>query len=226
MKNHYLTDTIACVKNTGRLLIKHWIEGLFVLSVAVFLLTYLVVDAQMEIRSKSQGLAESVIRFHVVANSDTTHDQLLKENVRDAVLDYMAPKLADSKDIDQTREILNAHLPQIKALSEQIVANWGETYAVNVELSWTEFPVKTYGDIVFPAGQYEACRILIGEAAGQNWWCVMFPPLCYVDATTGVVPLEGKEELKENLTAEQYEIIAYQSETPYKIKFKLLEWFK
>ena len=83
-------------------------------------------------------------------------------------------------------------------------ANWGEDYAVAVELAYTDFPDKSYGDIVFPAGQYEACRILIGEAAGQNWWCVMFPPLCYVDAATGVVPLEGKEALQENLTKEQY----------------------
>ena len=72
---------------------------------------------------------------------------------------------------------------------------------------------------------YEACRIVIGEGAGKNWWCVMYPPLCYVDAATGVVPLEGKEELQANLTPEQYEIVAFQAEKPYEVRFKLIEWF-
>ncbi|MEG0014486.1 MAG: stage II sporulation protein R [Cellulosilyticaceae bacterium] len=204
---------------------KHMTSIIYITSLLLLVGLYTYFGAKVYAQTMSEDLASKVLRFHVLANSDTTEDQLLKENVRDAVLSYMEPKLANAADKEESKAILTENLDNITAVAEQIIANWGKDYSVYTELSFEEFPTKSYGDIVFPSGEYEACRIIIGEGAGQNWWCVMFPPLCYVDAATGVVPLEGKEELKENLTKEQYEIVAYQSEQPYQVKFKLLEWF-
>lgn len=204
---------------------KHMTPIIYITSLLLLVGLYTYFGAKVYAQNMSEDLASKVIRFHVLANSDTTEDQLLKENVRDAVLSYMEPKLAKAADKEESKAILTENLEHITAVAEQVIANWGKDYTVYTEISYEEFPTKNYGDIVFPAGEYEACRIIIGEGAGQNWWCVMFPPLCYVDAATGVVPLEGKEELKENLTQEQYEIVAYQSEKPYQIKLKLMEWF-
>ncbi|ONI45844.1 stage II sporulation protein R [Candidatus Epulonipiscioides gigas] len=170
-------------------------------------------------------LKEEVIRFHILANSDTTEDQLIKEHVRDAVIGHMEPILSKASSVEESRELLNENMNLMKEISEDVIKLWGKDYAINIELADTPFPTKKYDNVVFPTGIYEACRILIGEANGQNWWCVMYPPLCYLDVATGVVPLK-ENELKENLTDEQYEIIAFQQEKPYKIGFKLLEWFE
>lgn len=198
---------------------------IYLISLFVLVAVYAYLGAKVYATNMSEDLASKVIRFHVLANSDTTEDQLLKENVRDAVLNYMEPKLKHSKDKAESKEILIANIENINAIARQVISNWDKDYEVYTEVAYEDFPTKSYGDIVFPAGEYEACRIVIGEGKGQNWWCVMFPPLCYVDVATGVVPLEGKEELKANLTEEQYEIVSSQSEAPYKIKFKILEWF-
>ncbi len=196
----------------------------FVLSVLV--IVSLVFDTKTFANIVSTELKEEVIRFHVLANSNSTTDQLLKENIRDVVVDYMEPMLKNSNSIEESRNIILENIVYIEMLSKQVINNWGLDYEVKVELENTQFPTIEYGEIVFPAGEYEACRILVGEAVGDNWWCVLYPPLCYVDVATGFIPLQNDEELKENLTDEQYEIIAFQSETPYKIRFKLLEIFK
>lgn len=204
---------------------KYWLEIVYISSVILFMGAYAFVNIQDYAYAMSDSLSDSVVRFHVIANSDTTEDQLLKENVRDAVLLYMEPILADSPSIEETRNRISDNLDEINGVAEQVIENWGKDYSVYTELTHEDFPTKSYGDIVFPKGNYEACRIVIGDGSGQNWWCVMYPPLCYVDATTGVVPLEGKEELKENLTPEQYDIVSFQADEPYQIKFKVLEWF-
>ncbi|MGL5677615.1 MAG: stage II sporulation protein R [Cellulosilyticaceae bacterium] len=204
---------------------KYWLETVYISSVVLFIAAYAFIGLQDYAYTMSEELSEQVVRFHVIANSDTQEDQLLKENVRDAVLVYMEPILKDSPSIEETRARITEHLDEINEVATTVIANWGKTYSVYSELTHEDFPTKAYGDVVFPAGNYEACRIVIGEGAGKNWWCVMYPPLCYVDAATGVVPLEGKEELKANLTEEQYEIVAFQAEKPFEIRFKLIEWF-
>ncbi len=204
---------------------KYWLETVYITSVVVFLLVYSLSGLQEYATSMADGLSERVVRFHVLANSDSEEDQLLKENVRDAVLCYMEPVLADSPSIEETRARITAHLDDINAVAQTVIANWGKDYGVTTELAYEDFPTKKYGDIIFPAANYEACRIVIGEGEGHNWWCVMYPPLCYVDAATGVVPLEGKEALQDNLTEEQYDIVAFQAEKPYEVRFKIVEWF-
>lgn len=167
-------------------------------------------------------LADKVIRFHVVANSDSTQDQLLKQQVKDEVIAYMEPLLRESINIEETRYIIKESIPLIKEVAEQVVVDWGKEYSVYVALDEANFPTKSYGDVVLPAGEYEACRVILGEGKGENWWCVMFPPLCYLDASTGVVPLEGKEQLEQQLNTEEYNLITNKSR-PYQIRFKLVD---
>lgn len=127
-------------------------------------------------QSVTDSLSQEVIRFHVVANSDTTDDQLLKQKVRDEVIDFIEPLIKECESVDDTRYILKGSLPVIKQIAEEVVRDWGKDYEVYATLDKANFPTKSYGDIVFPAGEYEACRIVIGEGKGENWWCVMYPP--------------------------------------------------
>lgn len=170
----------------------------------------------------SQTLSESILRFHVVANSDTTEDQLLKQQVKDEIIAYMEPLLKDAKDIEESKNLIQSHTMDIENVAKSVVQKWGKDDSVQVFLDRANFPTKSYGDVVLPAGEYEACRVIIGEGKGQNWWCIMFPPLCYVDAATGVVPIEGKEELQKQLTPEQYNLIC-KEDKPYEIRFKIVD---
>ena len=172
---------------------------------------------------ETSSLAQKMIRFHVVANSDTAEDQLLKQKVRDEVIDYMEPLIKECESVDETRYILKNSLYNIKKIAEQTIKNYGKSYDIYVVVDKANFPTKSYGDIVLPAGEYEACRIVIGEGKGENWWCVMYPPLCYVDAASGVVPLEGKEQLKKQLNTEQYNLISNHTSGKYQIRFKLID---
>lgn len=171
----------------------------------------------------TDAIASKVIRFHVVANSDTTEDQLLKQQVRDEVMAYMEPILRDAKSVDETRLLIKNNAGEIQELAEGVVVKWRKDYPIYVGLDYSNFPTKAYGDVVLPAGEYEACRIIIGEGKGENWWCVMFPPLCYVDAANGVVPLEGKEQLEKELNEEQYKLIVNKDNKPYQIRFKIVD---
>lgn len=174
-------------------------------------------------QSVTESISDQVIRFHVVANSDTTDDQLLKQKVRDYVIEFIEPLLSECRSIQDTKYILEGSLPVIQEIAEEVVEDWGRDYPVYVALDRANFPTKAYGDVVLPAGEYEACRIVIGEGKGENWWCVMYPPLCYLDVASGVVPLEGKEQLQNELNNEQYQLITDKAHKKYEIKFKLVE---
>lgn len=173
-------------------------------------------------------LSNNLIRFHVVANSDTVEDQQLKEHIRDAVLAYTSPILEESQSIGETRIIIENEISSIEQIAKDVVKQWNKPYSISVFLDKANFPTKKYGDIILPAGEYEACRIIIGEGKGKNWWCVMFPPLCYVDITHGIVPSEQKEQLRKVIPEEEYQLITQSSkklkeEIPIKFKFKLVE---
>lgn len=175
-------------------------------------------------------LSNNLIRFHVVANSDTVEDQQLKEHVRDVILEYMAPILSESKSIEQTRILISGELINIEQLAKDTINKWNKPYDVYVTLDKANFPTKQYGDIILPAGEYQACRIIIGEGKGKNWWCVMFPPLCYVDITHGIVPSQQKEQLKKVIPDKEYKLITQSSSSlkedmPIKFKFKIIEVF-
>ena len=177
----------------------------------------------------SRGMAENLIRLHVISNSDSPSDQAVKRDVRDAVLSYMQRELESSKSIEQTRSIINGRLDRITAVAEETISGYGQNYSVNAMLGSYPFPTKAYGDIILPAGSYQALRVVIGRGEGANWWCILFPPLCFVDVTYGTVPDSVKVNLRETLTEEEYSIVTSadeESEIPIKIKFKIVELFQ
>ena len=174
-------------------------------------------------KKMTDTLSNEMIRFHVVANSDTTEDQLLKQQVKDEIIEYMEPLLKESKSIEETRKIINMYLPNIRNVAQEVVKKYGMEYKIYVNLDKANFPTKAYGDVILPSGEYEACRVIIGEGKGENWWCVMYPPLCYIDAASGVVPLEGKEQLKQNLNEEQYKLVVKNKEKKYAVRLKIVD---
>lgn len=155
-----------------------------------------------------EEISEKLIRFHVIANSDREEDQALKLKVRDEVLTYIQPMLKDSESIEMSREILDRENDRIIQIAKEVIAANGYDYSVESTLSREYFPIKTYGNITLPQGEYEAYRIIIGTGEGQNWWCVMFPPICFVDVTKGAVAYEEtEEEMKEVLDEEEYNMV-------------------
>jgi len=144
----------------------------------------------------NKGLADNLIRLHVIANSDTEEDQKLKRDVRDAIINYMKVELKDSKDLEQTRYIINRNINSIEKIAQNEIAKQGKNYSVKTTMGSYPFPTKAYGDINLPAGYYQALRVVIGQGEGANWWCVLFPPLCFVDATHGTVPDSVKQNLR------------------------------
>lgn len=177
------------------------------------------VEAKMEQTQKT--LAKEVLRFHVLANSDSEEDQAVKVKVRDAVLAYMEEnmeqELKAEPDAGATRTWVETHLRELEEVADRTVAQEGYLYQSRAEVEVSYFPDKRYGDIFFPQGEYEALKIKLGKARGHNWWCVLYPSLCFTDTTCSVVSDEGKNGLKEVLTAEEYEMVTATSD--FKIKW-------
>lgn len=188
---------------------------------------FLLLSAYSYVNAVSSNLADSVFRLHVIANSDSKEDQDLKYKVRDKLIEYMNTLTNDMNSKEEVIEIAKAHSEDFKEIAKNVVKESGYDYDVNVEIGNFSFPTKTYGDISFPAGFYDALKVEIGKAEGQNWWCVMFPPLCFVDVTSGVVPEESKENLQENLGNEEYELISdTENSSILNVKFKIIEFFE
>ena len=165
------------------------------------------------------NLSKEVFRFHVLADSDSDEAQRVKLKVRDHVLEYMKKNMPGNQDMvsaSQTKEWTKEHLREIESVSEEVVREEGYLYGVKANVTTCYFPEKRYGDVVFPEGYYEALRIELGDAKGHNWWCVLYPNLCFIDATYAVVSEEGKEQLKEALTDEEFEMVT--ATTEFKIK--------
>lgn len=188
----------------------------------ILLLLYITVSAFSYANAVCLEIADSVFRLHVIANSDSEEDQNLKYIVRDEILKYINSISSEAKSKDEVIDLAKNNIDYIQELAQETVYNNGFDYNVNVEIGTFTFPTKAYGDITFPPGYYDALRIKIGEASGQNWWCVMFPPLCFVDVTSGIVPEESKEIIKENLSEEEYSLISENTDG-IQIKFKLVE---
>ena len=164
------------------------------------------------------AIYDNVLRLHVLANSDSSEDQALKLEVRDRILEETATLFKDCKSKDEAREAVESNLDKIREIAEQTVREAGYEYGVSVSLGEEEYPTKNYEECCFPAGEYLSLRVMIGEAEGENWWCVLFPPLC-IDAAG-----ESREVFAEvGLTDEQYSFITDTDNAQYKVRFKLLE---
>ncbi len=141
----------------------------------------------------STDIANKLIRFHVVGNSDSESDQALKLAVRDAILVKVSPGLAKSQSLEESRLLLQSLRPEMESIARSIVNDWGLNEQIRSDYGRFQFPTKSYGSIVLPAGEYEAVRILIGKAEGANWWCVLYPALCFVNIEhSTAIPVDGK----------------------------------
>ncbi|MDF2538104.1 MAG: hypothetical protein K0S76_1125 [Herbinix sp.] len=187
--------------------------------------TYFIKANAVNAYELQEGIAGEIIRFHVIANSDSTEDQSLKYKVKDALVEEMSSYLTSAENLAKAREIILERIPDIEKSAEAVIIQNGYHYPVTVSLEPVYFPIKVYGAYTFPAGTYEALRVQIGQAKGQNWWCVMFPPLCFVDETYSIVDKKTDQKLKYLLTEEEYDSLK-SKKTPVKIKFKLWEYIK
>ena len=202
-------------------------KNIFTAFIVLFLLSiFIIVCANSYVSAVSSNISSSVFRLHVIANSDSSDDQNLKYIVRDRILDYMN-SLVDTKisSKEEIMRIVSENLENFRSIAQNTVYENGYDYNVNIEIGNFAFPTKAYGDIALPSGYYDALRVSIGEAKGKNWWCVMFPPLCFVDVSSGVVPEDSKETLEESLSDEEYELISGSS-TEFEVKFKFVEFFE
>ena len=170
-----------------------------------------------------QEIATKVLRFHVLANSDSTEDQDLKLQVRDAVGSYMQEQLANVNSLAECEKVVAEDLTEIEKVAEATIRENGYDYTVTASLEQTTFPVKTYGNYTFPSGEYEALRVVIGEGNGHNWWCVMYPNMCFENSMYEVVDENAEKSLQQTLTEEEYEAVLESGD--YEIQFKYLTFF-
>lgn len=191
----------------------------------ILICVYTAFCAYSYVQAISSDLKDSVFRLHVIANSDSEEDQNLKYIIRDNLLKYMNELCSNCSSKSEAIKIANTHLDEFKKIAENTVNQEGYSYNISLEIGEFDFPTKNYGDISFPAGVYDALKVKIGKAEGHNWWCVMFPPLCFVDISSGTVPDESKKVLEDELTNEEFALISEDSSTDINFKFKLLELF-
>ena len=192
------------------------------LLIMFLLFVYILIAASSYTKAVCTDIANNVFRLHVIANSDSEEDQKLKYIVRDSILSYVNGILENINNKEDVVLTINNHIDEIKNIAQQAVYNEGFTYDVEIEVGNFKFPTKTYGNISFPPGLYDALRVKIGNASGKNWWCVMFPPLCFVDVSSGIVPEDSKELMESNLSSEDYALVS-SSKNITKIKFKVVE---
>ena len=193
------------------------------------LFIYTLICSISYVNAISTDLQKNVFRLHVIANSDSEDDQNLKLKVRDNVIKYMNTLCSKTTSKEEAIEIANAHLNEFKKIALNTIKENGYNYDVDISIDNVFFPTKTYGDISLPEGYYDALRIKIGKAEGKNWWCVMFPPLCFVDDQNGIIDEKTDKKLKEVLTEEEYDLIMAKNKSEVKnleFKFKITEVFQ
>lgn len=193
--------------------------------ITLLLLLYTLIYSISYANNIVSDLSDSVFRLHVIANSDSDEDQNLKYLVRDELISYMNNLCSSISSKEEAISIANEHIDDFYKIAKQVIKNNGFDYDINISIGNFPFPTKSYGDISLPAGYYDALKVEIGEAKGKNWWCVMFPSLCFVDVSNGIVPEKSKEELQSTLLDEEYKLISSQ-DTEYKFKFKIVELFE
>lgn len=180
-----------------------------------------------EFEKSENALASSVIRLHVIANSDDSYDQQLKLKVRDRIISSMPDIIDENCNITLAKEFVIASLETFASIAEDELRRNGCRHSVNVTFGTADFPTRDYGNLILPAGSYEALRIEIGKAEGQNWWCVLFPPLCFVDESCVTADNSITGSIEESIGKQNTYLIDKGESRKSRIKFKTYEiWQK
>lgn len=166
---------------------------------------------------------DSVIRLHVIANSNSEEDQALKLKVRDAVLEAANNILLDASEISIAQKNFESNLTALEDVAEKCIYDEGHNYSVRVSLTEENYPTKKYESLCFPSGKYLSLQVKIGDAVGQNWWCVLFPPLC-MSAASQMTATDALIDI--GFTSDQYKIITDTKDASYNVRFKILETFE
>lgn len=170
---------------------------------------------------KNFQIYDQTLRFHVRASSDLREEQQLKLKVRDEVLAFLQDTVNEPENVQSLEKILGCQRTEIKKIAEETLQNNGNPEKVRVFLTRERFPIRRYGPVIFPAGEYRALRVDIGKAGGHNWWCAIYPELCYQGETTMELSDEGEKEMEESLSEKERNMLAGKK---VKIRFKILEW--
>lgn len=174
-------------------------------------------------RSVHEDLSTSFFRLHILANSDSEEDQNLKYLVRDEIISYLNTLSDSASSKEEVMELAKMHLADFRKIAEKVIQENGYSYPVSVEVGNFSFPTKYYGNLSLPTGSYDALRITIGRAEGQNWWCVLFPPLCFVSPATGIVEEDSMKQIEEGLSRDEVALITTDDTNSVSFKFKLVE---
>lgn len=197
-------------------------KKILICTIAVLLLSLLA--GALPIHGESE-IYDTVVRLHVVANSDSEEDQTLKLKVRDAVTETVSNALEGCKTQAEAIDALEGIIPDIEVAAARTVRENGYDYKVAVVLGEEYYPTKNYESCAFPSGKYKSLQVLIGESAGANWWCCLFPPLCLSAATADSKESNEEAFISVGLTSDQYKLITESDKPKYKVRFKLLEAF-
>ena len=201
---------------------KKKLNFIFILTILVFI--YIALLSFNYSKAISSNLSDSVFRLHIIANSDSSADQELKLKVRDKIIEYMNTLTSNSSDKKDVISIVNNHLDSFKEIALNTIKENGYNYDVNIEIGNFHFPTKSYGDISFPAGNYDALKIEIGDAIGQNWWCVLFPPLCFSNGTAD--PEIDTEQNADTGVTLRFKIVEVFQEAKHSLSRALQKFFK
>ena len=193
---------------------------LIILSLSTILSLYI---PKNEVVAKESIVIPGVaIRLRILANSDTEADQALKRKVRDAVNAQITLWVQDLTSMEKAKTLINEKLPEIKKIAERVVRDNGSDQSVKTEFGQVQFPTKLYGQFLYPAGKYQAVLITLGEGKGANWWCVLFPPLCFLDFSNGVAVSDGFEQKAEPVAVEK-EVIETTAPVPMEKEVSVAE---
>ena len=193
----------------------------FLLAICIGFICLFILNSNF--KSTQAALASNVIRFHVLANSDENYDQKLKLKVRNRIIKEMEQFFDNNGDIKSARCAISDNLEKIESIAKDEIEKNGYSYDVKVRLGNSYFPTKNYGEIILPEGNYEALKVEIGNAKGQNWWCVLFPPLCFVDEACVSCSSEAAEKIKTAVGKENAPLLETEKAPSLKIKFKSYE---
>ncbi len=185
---------------------------------------FLLININSYSKEVSANLCDNFFRLHIIANSNISHDQNIKLKLRDYLIEYLNENNLATSSKEITMSNIKSILPELTALCNNFLKENNIPYTSKLEIGTFYFPTKHYENISLPKGYYDALKISLGNASGENWWCSLYPPLCFFSSSQGVITDEADNNLSESLPREEYNLIKSSSK-PIKLKFKLLELF-